>query len=228
MNSPEDTTVEFLFDELVGDDGDTATETLPPDAPLSSEEAASNEEADKFAAETRLTPEQRERKRLEGKPRVDHLSPGVMKINGATGQPVYLPLFDVGDRIIAERHASLLPGHPWLDTRVFVVLDIDDDTGVIHCFDDDLKNHAFIGFKHPHTKIFLHPKKGKPFKAPKPPTEISSTDNNKKQPGDEKESSGAVKKRGRKAGSKNRPKSVIAAEKEAKRASKPKRKKNRR
>lgn len=151
-----------------------------------------------------LTPEQREQRRLAKKPKIDHLQDGTATLDDGT----ILPLFDVGDTIIAERHISFAADHPWLDTRLYTVRSIDDEKGIVHCTDVELVHYACIGFKHPHTRIKLAPKRGNPFKAPKvekvqvelPP--------------------GEKKKRGRPKGSKNRPKDVIKAEKQARKEGK--------
>lgn len=165
-------------------------------------DAASDE--DEEYASASLTPEQREQRRLAKKPKIDHLQDGTATLDDGT----ILPLFDVGDTIVAERHISFTADHPWLDTRLYTVRSIDDEKGIIHCTDVELVHYACIGFKHPHTRIKLAPKRGNPFKAPKvekvqvelPP--------------------GEKKKRGRPKGSKNRPKDVIKAEKQAKKEGK--------
>lgn len=165
-------------------------------------DAASDE--DEEYASASLTPEQREQRRLAKKPKIDHLQDGTTTLDDGS----ILPLFDVGDTIVAERHISFVDNHPWLDTRLYTVRSIDDEKGIVHCTDVELVHYACIGFKHPHTRIKLAPKRGNPFKAPKvekvqvelPP--------------------GEKKKRGRPKGSKNRPKDVIKAEKQAKKEGK--------
>lgn len=146
-----------------------------------------------------LTPEQREKRRLQKKPPIDHLKDGTATLDDGS----ILPLFDVGDRIVAERHISFLAGAPWLDTRVYVVREINDETGEVHCTDEEMRHYACVGFKHPFTRIKLAPKKGNPFLVPKVKKEQPV-----RAPGD--------KKRGRPKGSKNRPKEVIEAERRAK------------
>ena len=193
-----------------------------------------------------LQPDQREKQRLEKKPNVDHFELGIAydEVSG-----VYTPLFEPGSKIVAERYASCLPGNPWLDTRVYTVLSVDDpEPGVVHCFEDEVKHHAFLGYSHPHTviRLWTPPERGKnPFKAttataaqlrqrqhsaPTPPQDISSGDI-LVTPGQTAESApnsdvGAQKRRGRKPGTKNRSRAEIIAdkaEKEARRALKKKR-----
>lgn len=177
----------------------------PPPPPEPAEEPTPEpSDEDEPVEDGTLTPEQREQKRLARRPNIDHLPNGTAVLVDGT----ILPLFDVGDKIIAERHISFLQGHPWLDTRVYTVRSIDDETGAVHCSDDELLHYACIGFKHPFTRIKLCPKKGNPFKAPKvekPKVELPP---------------GEKKRRGRPKGSKNRPKDVIQAEKQAKKEGK--------
>lgn len=166
---------------------------------LSDQEKPISGEADEREGEdpdSSLTPEQREQKRLSKKPKIDHLQDGVALLDDGT----VLPLFDAGDRIIAERHISFLKGTPWLDTRVYLVRSIDDEKGAVHCFDEEFSHYACIGFKHPYTRIKLCPKKGNPFRVPKeekPKVELPP---------------GEKKRRGRPKGSKNRPREIIEAE----------------
>lgn len=187
------------------DETDDAPEA--EDADLDDREKPISDEAgdeDKEYADGTLTPEQREQRRLSKKPKIDHLPDGVAHLDDGTT----VPLFDVGDKIIAERHISFLQGHPWLDTRVYTVRSIDDDKGIVHCSDDELLHYACVGFKHPFTRIKLAPKKGNPFKAPKP---------EKPKP---ELAPGEKKRRGRPKGSKNRPKEIIEAERVARKQEK--------
>lgn len=167
--------------------------------PISPEADAQEGEDAEEAASYGLSPEQREQKRLSRKPRIDHLKDGTVMLDDGT----VLPLFEVGDRIVAERHISFLQGHPWLDTRTYVVRDINDETGEVHCTDEEMRHYACVGFKHPFTRIKLAPKKGNPFLVPKveKPKAAPQAD--------------GTKRRGRPKGSKNRPKEIIEAEKKA-------------
>lgn len=181
---------------------ETTAEAAPDDREKPISDEAEGEEGE--YVDGTLTPEQREQKRLSKRPNIDHLPNGTVVLDDGS----ILPLFDVGDRIIAERHISFLNGHPWLDTRVYLVKSIDDDTGAVHCFDEELHHYACVGFKHPFTRIKLCPKKGNPFKAPKvEKTKVELP------PGEKK-------RRGRPKGSKNRPKEIIQAERQAKKEGK--------
>lgn len=164
------------------------------------------DDADEDYESGTLTPEQREQRRLSRKPRIDHLMDGTATLPDGT----IIPLFDVGDRIVAERHISFLNGNPWLDTRVYVVRSIDDDTGAVHCTDEEMLHYACVGFKTPTTRIKLAAKKGDPFKVPK----VAKVQPELK-PGEKK-------RRGRPKGSKNRPKEIIEAEKQARKQEKSK------
>ncbi len=154
-----------------------------------------------------VAPSVSEERRLSKKPNIDHLENGVTWVN----ELGVVPLFGVGDRIIAERHLSILDDHRWLDTRIYIVQSIDDDLGVVHCQDEEQRHYACVGFKHPYTKIKLVPKRGNPWKASKieKPRQIDGVSQ-----GD----SAKKKGRGRPKGSKNRDRETIKAEKAAKRA----------
>lgn len=156
--------------------------------------------------DTTLTPEQAKARRLAKRPGIDHLEDGVLFVPD-TGEAV--PVFAEGDRIVAERHASLLLGRPWLDTRIYLVKSIDDERGFVRCIDEELGHNAYIGFKDPYTRIKLCPAKGNPFTQPKAKNAGRSAPVVNGQ---------GRKGRGRPKGSKNRPREVIEAERKAKRA----------
>jgi len=158
-----------------------------------------------------LSPEKQEQRRLGRRPDISGLSPAVVKDPG-TGDMV--PLFDVGDRIIVERFTDLLDGCPWLDTRLLHVINIDDDTGVVHCLDPEFNHHTFVGFKHPLQNFRLPARHGNPFRAPAVTREVTTVEVGGNQP-----EPGKKRGRGRPKGSKNRPKEVVQAEKQARRAS---------
>lgn len=162
-----------------------------------------------------MTPEQREQRRLARKPPIDHLPDGVATLDDGT----VLPLFGVGDRIVAERRTSFLAGTPWLDTRVYVVRSIDHEKGEVRCTDEEMGHYACVGFRHPFTRIKLAPRKGDPFRVPR---------RREKRGEEPPPGPGERKRRGRPKGSKNRPKEVIEAEKRAKRAKREKRNASRR
>lgn len=106
-----------------------------------------------------LSDSEREAKRLAKKPPVDHLDSGVAELEDGT----VVPLFDVGARIVVERYSFYLRGRPWLDTRVYIVKEIDDDRGQLVCTDEELNHHAIVGFKAPLAKVYLAPPSGNPF-----------------------------------------------------------------
>jgi len=155
-----------------------------------------------------LSPAESERIRLTRKPNIDHLEDGTIK----TLAEGVLPLFSNGDRIVAERMASCLPGNPWLDTRVYIVKSIDDETGEVRCVDEELVHYACIGYRSPFTRIKLVPRKmGNPFKVPVKRTPRQVELDAAVKPGEQK-------KRGRPKGSKNRSKAEVQAEKQARKA----------
>ena len=112
-----------------------------------------------------LSPNQAEILRLMNKPKIDHLIDAVY-VNPETGERV--PLFEPGDRVVVERHTELLPGFPWLDTRVFTVISFTDDTvrGVVRCLDEELVHYAHLGYKTNLQTWKFAPKKGNPFNNP--------------------------------------------------------------
>jgi len=176
-------------------------------------EATANQDApEDLTPETEdafVAPEVREQKRLSRKPSIDHLKDGVLTTDDGLGGTMHVPVFDVGDRIIVERHSQLLPGGPWLDTRVYLVKDIVDDAGLVHCWDEELQHYACMAFDRPDVqRIKLPPKKGNPFRAPKA-TDGKPLQNSSVSQGD---SATKRKGRGRPKGSKNRPKEEIRKE----------------
>lgn len=141
------------------------------------------------------------------RPSIEHLEAGVVF---PPGEGTALPVFDVGDRIVVDCRTTLLRSNPWLETIVGRVRTIDDDTGLVSLFDEesDSRNPTvrWVSFRDPMFDVRLAPAKGNPFnaeriKATRPPP-----------------APGEVRRgRGRPKGSKNRPKDVIKAEKEARR-----------
>ena len=154
--------------------------------------------------EATLAPEVREQRRLARKPIIDHLKSGVLK----DGDSI-IPLFDIGDRVVVERKSSLLAGTPWLDTQIFTIESIDDETGVARGWHEELQRSGFFGFRDPNTDVRLAPKRGNPFKA------VAVAREEKKA---EKKANNEPIRRGRPKGSKNRSKDEIKAEKLARKA----------
>jgi len=150
------------------------------------------------------------------KPEIGHLPDAIVG-----GQPQ----FSAGDSIVVERHSGFLPGKPYLDTKTYRVVRLDEFTGRMHLFDEALDQNAIMNWKEGlrHGTIFKLPvgrlpiaskgTRGRPRKNPPPlPTPIVDGAPLPKKKG-----------RGRPKGSKNRPAEVIRAEKaavKAKRAAK--------
>ena len=167
-----------------------------------------------------LDNEAKERARLAQKPIIDHLEDAIELDDDG------IPVFTIppGERVIIERYAAILATRPWLDTKMYTVETIDGVTGNLTLWDDDGKCHAMsnyltgpkVGyrFKVPPAKGNLQiqgRKRGRPRKVvplgQEKPVEAVQLDENG-QP--------IKKKRGRPAGSKNRPRDVVAAERRAK------------
>ena len=143
------------------------------------------------------------------RPNIDHL-PTAIAVDPSDGSCV--PLFDVGDRIVVDRRTTLLAGTPWLETIVGKVRSIDDDTGLVTMWDEDSDPRnppcRYVNYKDALHVFKLAPARGNPFEPPAPPKKEKP----QRQKGD--------KRRGRPKGSKNRPKDVIQAEREARKAAK--------
>jgi hypothetical protein len=179
-------------------------------AALDHRETPISDEEETVAAYSTLTPEQREERRLARKPPIDHLPEAVH----VTDDYQLIPLFDVGDRIVAERYLGEDTDSGWFDTRILKVLSIEDETGVVKCWDEEWKQFAVTGFKHPNIILKLAPAYGNPFAAPKKKAPVPAVNPSSSAPG------AAKKGRGRPKGSKNRSKDVVAAEKQARREEK--------
>lgn len=170
---------------------------------------------DEDMSQASMTPEQRKLRRLARRPSIDHLDPGIRRVLGPkdpeTGlcSEILVPMFDVGERIVVERFLSWATDE-WLDTRIYRVCSIDDETGVVKCIDEEANHHACVGFKHPGQTFKLCPAKGDPFAVPK----VKNAGRERSDPNE------PAKKRGRPKGSKNRPKDVINAERQAKKEGK--------
>ena len=142
------------------------------------------------------------------KPDISHLEDAIAMVGEA---PVCL--FNVGDMIVIERHATMLPKAPWLDTQAYKVQDIDDDTGVLKLWNPDMLQFAYGNF-------ITGPKRGDVYKLA---NEAGGMGVGRKKRGRPKKAgsnpaakpspTGEKKGRGRPKGAKNRPKDVIKAEK---------------
>lgn len=160
-----------------------------------------------------LSKEQREQKRLARRPSIDHLVDGV----GTTPSGERVALFDVGDRIVVERNLLWSLG-TWLDTRVYIVKEIDDESGVVRCADEEMQHHAVVGFKHPGQTFKLAPEKGNPFTQGAVREALKVAKAAEKANSGEALPNGEKKRRGRPKGTKNRPREEIKAEKQARKA----------
>ena len=162
--------------------------------------------------------EAKEKARSAAKPLIDHLEDAVDK--DQFGNLVLNA--KVGDKIVIERFATVLSHRPWLDTKTYVITNVDGVTGDLGLMDTDLGQSAMSNyitgtkagyrFKLPNAKgvSIGKRKRGRPRKnptgAPEPTKPVQLDPNG--QP--------VKKKRGRPAGTKNRPKDIIRAEKKAK------------
>jgi hypothetical protein len=161
----------------------------------------------------------KEAARIANRPVIDDLPDAVTR--DAMGRLVLLAR--PGDKLVVERFATVLPGKPWLDTKTYTVHSIDEATGRVHLWDDELQRVAltdYIGG----TKVgyrFKLPIKGRPVVASKKkrgrprkiqpittPADTSTT------------ATETSKRRGRPKGSKNRSKEEIRTEKTLKAAKK--------
>lgn len=135
------------------------------------------------------------------------------------------PRFRVGEKIIVERRSVVLQGSPYLDTKTYLVMGIDTESGKLDLFDDNLAQSALSNY-------IDGPKRGFVFKLAK--GNAVSTKRKRGRPRknpivDEtvtKEAAAPTekKKRGRPPGSKNRSREEIKAEKKAKLAEREERK----
>ncbi len=182
-------------------ESDTQPVAKTPDEEAKDEEAAAAEELELST----LTVQAREERRLAKKPKINHLKSGVLT-DPETGDK--LPVFDIGDRIIVERCSMLLSGSPWLDTRLYEVRWIDDESGAVHCCDPEFMHHAVISFKSPFHRIVIPPVRGNPFAVPRGRSAQTPGEGLPVAIG-----TPAKRGRGRPKGSKNRAKDVIKAEK---------------
>ena len=124
--------------------------------------------------------------------------------------------FGPGDKIVIERYSSFLKGKPYLDTKTYRVVRLDEFTGRIHLFDEQLDQNAIVNWKESlkfgtvfklataKMNISTKKKRGRPRKNPIETEEVKPA--------------GEKKGRGRPKGAKNRPKEEIKAEKDAKKA----------
>lgn len=127
------------------------------------------------------------------------------------------PAFKAGDKIVIERHATVLPGRPYLDTKTYRVLEVEEKTGFLRLYDESLNQFAMDNFKRGLSvgnvyKLAMGAHVATKRKRGRPRKEV--TEDAKPTVAAEEPKRG----RGRPKGSKNRPKEEVRAEKAAKRA----------
>lgn len=83
----------------------------------------------------------RENRRLASRPDIDNLDDAVVFKDG---KPVFLQAKN--NRVIIERVSSCLSGSPWLDTRSYIVVDVDHQTGYLKLLDEEMRHHASSNF----------------------------------------------------------------------------------
>ena len=174
-------------------------------------EAVNVVEPDENIIDTSLgTPESWAR-RLLRKPYIDHLPDAIVTTDD--GMPVLVPL--PGETVVIERMATIVSGSPWLDTKLYKIVSVDEDTGVVKLWSQE--DHAF-GFTNyirawedKSQRFKLPPEKGSWSGSPEQHAK-AIVEAAKPAPPD-----GKKRGRGRPPGSKNRAKDVINAEKKEKR-----------
>lgn len=155
------------------------------------------------------------------KPNIDHLDDAIAVLEDGS----VIPLFGVGDKLVIERRASILPGNPWLDTQTYTVTDIDDVTGDLKLMSDGYGHSAMSNFikglaagyrfKLPSGSAIGKKRRGVKGRGRKPKIAATPVAAAPTAPAPD----GQVKRgRGRPPGTKNRPKAVIEAERRARAA----------
>jgi len=202
---------EIMFDE----DGEPILPVFAPPVPIDLLEKAAKVEMNEQELELKEHADALVAARERLMPTTERLINAIAA--GDDGSPLFIP--GPGDLVVMERRSVLLSGMPWIDTRLLRVKKINDETGNIVLFDDDMKQNVQSNFITGPARgiLFKIPaKRGNPFgpqtnaaaaKLEAAPVVIIAAD-------------GSVKKRGRgrPAGSKNREKSVIKLEKKARAA----------
>lgn len=115
------------------------------------------------------------------------------------------PKFDVGDRLMIESYSTGINPKRWLTTQVFIVKSLNTETGDVGLFNPDLRQSAFTNYK-------KAPLRGDvlKFEAVKKPRVVIP------QPSKWSPASRSTNvKIGRRVGTKNRPKDVVKAERDA-------------
>lgn len=173
---------------------------------------ASGSAAEDEASISLLSPAEAQAKREARRPDVSAF-PDALDAEGK-------PLFRAGDRVVVERRSVVLAGAPWIDTKVYRVLNVDQDTGNVRFYDEQINQFASSNYR-------TATARGSVFKLL--PTGARTDNLGKRKRGRPRKNPEAVAKpvstepkrgRGRPRGVKNRPKEVIAEEKRARREAK--------
>lgn len=83
----------------------------------------------------------REQRRVASRPYIDGFPDAVREKDG---KMVCTQTKDM--RIIIERYATILSTKPWLDTKTYIVNGVNQDTGEIKLWDEDLEHHVTLNF----------------------------------------------------------------------------------
>lgn len=91
-----------------------------------------------------LSSEEKEKKRLEQKPDLCSYVDAVVYLDDGT--PVFVP--EIGEKVVIERYSTVLGRFPpaWLDTRTYLVKDINHDNGDLKLFDLELQQNSACNF----------------------------------------------------------------------------------
>lgn len=84
----------------------------------------------------------REAKRQQGRPDIDHLDDAVVVDENGK----HKCLQHKGNRIIIERFATMLKDRPWLDTRSYIILSLDPETGDMSLLEEEFQHQAKSNF----------------------------------------------------------------------------------
>lgn len=183
------------------------------EATLSAATSKTSDDTDSEETLAELSDAEREAR----KPDISRLPPAI--------SPEGMPAFRIGERIVIERRASILNHKPYLDTRTYMVMGINTETGALSLYDESLRqmaqsnyitgaNRGYVFKLAGRHAISTKRKRGRPRKNP---IEMET-------PVDPNAPPPEKKKRGRPKGSKNRDQDTIKAEKKAKLAARMERK----
>lgn len=88
-----------------------------------------------------LQAQAREQRRLASKPNIDHLDDAVVEKDDKPTCKL-----TKGQLITIERYASVLANKPWLDTRTYMINSVNQETGELRLWDEELEHHASSNF----------------------------------------------------------------------------------